>query len=63
MSLKLLPKKVRTVSAQLIIAPETLLNNMQNTEELPTKASIDKVDKLRFRDFLQDVHQQEYPDS
>ncbi len=31
--------------------------------ELPTKASIDKVDKLRFRDFLRNVYEMEYPDS
>ncbi len=34
-----------------------------HADELPTKASIDKVDKLRFRDFLRDVYEQEYPDS
>ena len=34
-----------------------------HADELPTKASIDKLDKLRFRDFLRDVYQQEYPDS
>ena len=32
-------------------------------DELPTKAGIDKLDKLRFRDFLRDVHNREYPDS
>ncbi|MBF0524830.1 MAG: putative DNA binding domain-containing protein [Deltaproteobacteria bacterium] len=32
-------------------------------DELPTKAGIDKLDKLRFRDFLRDVYQQEFPDS
>ena len=32
-------------------------------DELPTKAGIDKLDKLRFRDFLRDVHKREYPDS
>ncbi len=34
-----------------------------HADELPTKASIDKLDKLRFRDFLRDVYKQEYPDS
>lgn len=32
-------------------------------DELPAKAGIDKLDKLRFRDFLRDVHEREYPDS
>ena len=31
-------------------------------DELPTKAGVDRLDKLRFRDFLQDVHELEYPD-
>jgi ATP-dependent DNA helicase RecG len=31
-------------------------------DELPTRAGIDKLDKLRFRDFLRDVHHQAYPD-
>jgi ATP-dependent DNA helicase RecG len=30
---------------------------------LPTKAGIDKLDKLRFRDFLRDVYKREHPDS
>jgi ATP-dependent DNA helicase RecG len=34
-----------------------------HADELPTKAGIDKLDKLRFRDFLRDVYKQEYPDS
>jgi ATP-dependent DNA helicase RecG len=34
-----------------------------HADELPTKAGIDKLDKLRFRDFLRDVYQQEFPDS
>ena len=34
-----------------------------HADALPTKAGIDKLDKLRFRDFLRDVHKQEYPDS
>ena len=29
-----------------------------HADELPTKAGIDKLDKLRFRDFLRDVYQQ-----
>lgn len=33
-----------------------------HADELPTRAGIDKLDKLRFRDFLRDVYQQEYPD-
>ncbi|MCW5210387.1 putative DNA binding domain-containing protein [Desulfobulbus sp. N3] len=34
-----------------------------HADELPTKAGIDKVDKLRFRDFLRDIYEMEYPDS
>lgn len=32
-------------------------------DELPTKAGIDKLDKLRFRDFLEKVYKQNYPES
>ena len=39
------------------------LTNQFHADELPTKAGIDKLDKLRFRDFLRDVYKQEYPDS
>jgi ATP-dependent DNA helicase RecG len=34
-----------------------------HADELPTKAGIDKLDKLRFRDFLRDFYKLEYPDS
>jgi ATP-dependent DNA helicase RecG len=34
-----------------------------HADELPTKAGIDKLDKLRFRDFLRDVHKLSYPNS
>jgi ATP-dependent DNA helicase RecG len=34
-----------------------------HADELPTKAGIAKLDKLRFRDFLRDAYNQEYPDS
>ena len=37
--------------------------NQFHADELPTKAGIEKLDKLRFRDFLRDVYKQEYPDS
>ena len=37
--------------------------NQFHADELPTKAGIDKLDKLRFRDFLRDVYKEEYPDS
>lgn len=33
-----------------------------HADELPTRAGIDKLDKLRFRDFLRDVHRLEYPE-
>ena len=39
------------------------LTNQFHADELPTKAGIDKLDKLRFRDFLRDVHKLEFPDS
>ncbi len=39
------------------------ISDQFHADELPTKAGIDKLDKLRFRDFLRDVHKQEYPDS
>ena len=34
-----------------------------HADELPTKAGIDKLDKLRFRDFLRDMYKQSWPDS
>lgn len=34
-----------------------------NADELPTKAGVVKLDKLRFRDFLRDVYKQTYPES
>lgn len=34
-----------------------------HADELPTKAGIDKLDRLRFRDFLRDVYKQEFPES
>jgi len=34
-----------------------------HADELPTKATINKLDRLRFRDFLRDVHKIEYPNS
>ena len=33
-----------------------------HADELPTKAGIDKLDKLRLRDFLRDINHIEYPD-
>ncbi len=33
-----------------------------HADELPTKAGVDKLDKLRFRDFLRDTYHQEFPD-
>lgn len=33
-----------------------------HADELPTKAGIDQLDKLRFRDFLRDFHKRDYPD-
>ena len=34
-----------------------------HADELPTKAGIDKLDKLRFQDFLQDAYALDYPES
>ncbi len=34
-----------------------------HADELPTKAGIKALDKLRFRDYLREVHKQDYPDS
>lgn len=34
-----------------------------HADELPTKAGIDKLDMLRFRDFLRDFYKQPLPDS
>jgi ATP-dependent DNA helicase RecG len=34
-----------------------------HADELPTKASIDKLDKLRFRDFLRNVYGMDFPDA
>ena len=39
------------------------LSDQLHADELPTRAGLDKLDKLRFRDFLRDVYKQEYPDS
>ncbi len=38
------------------------LSDQFYADELPTKAGIDALDKLRFRDFLRDVFEQEFPD-
>jgi len=34
-----------------------------HADELPTKAGIEVMDKLRFRDYLKEAHKQDYPDS
>ena len=39
------------------------LSDQFHADELPTKAGVDKLDKLRFRDFLRDVCKHDYPDS
>ena len=39
------------------------ISDQFHADELPTRAGIDKLDKLRFRDFLRNVYKQEYPDS
>lgn len=39
------------------------LSDQFHADELPTKAGIERLDKLRFRDFLRDVCKHDYPDS
>jgi ATP-dependent DNA helicase RecG len=39
------------------------ISDQFHADGLPTKASIDKIDKLRFRDFLHDAYELAYPDS
>lgn len=39
------------------------ISNQFHADELPTKAGIDKLDKLRFRDFLRDVYKWDFPES
>jgi ATP-dependent DNA helicase RecG len=39
------------------------MTNQFHADEQSTKAGIDKLDKLRFRDFLKDVYKQDFPDS
>lgn len=37
--------------------------NQFHADELPTQAGIDKLDKLRFRDFLRDFYKRDFPDA
>jgi ATP-dependent DNA helicase RecG len=39
------------------------LSDQFHADQLPTRAGFEKFDKLRFRDFLRDVYQLDYPDS
>jgi ATP-dependent DNA helicase RecG len=39
------------------------ISNQFHADELPTKAGVEKLDKLRFRDFLGEVYKIEFPDS
>jgi len=39
------------------------ISDQFHADELPTKAGIDKLDKLRFRDFLRKEYDLDYPDS
>jgi len=39
------------------------ISNQFHADELPAKAGIDALDKLRFRDFLKKTYQQEYPET
>ena len=44
------------------LAAEMMVDQF-HADELPTKAGIDKLDKLRFRDFLRDVYKQALPEA
>jgi ATP-dependent DNA helicase RecG len=37
------------------------ISDQLHADELPTKAGIDALDRLRFRDFLRDVYKREFP--
>lgn len=39
------------------------MSDQFHADQLPTRAGIEKLGKLRFRDFLRDVYQLDYPDS
>lgn len=39
------------------------LTGQFHADELPTKAGVDKLDKLRFRDFLRDTYDIDYPET
>lgn len=39
------------------------ISSQFHADELPTKAGIEKLDRLRFRDFLRDVYKQDFPDA
>ena len=39
------------------------MSDQFHADELPTKAGVDKLDKLRFRDFLRDAYKEDFPDS
>jgi ATP-dependent DNA helicase RecG len=39
------------------------MSDQFHADELPTRAGIDKLDKLRFRDFLRDVYKQSLPEA
>jgi ATP-dependent DNA helicase RecG len=39
------------------------ISDQFHADELPTKAGLDKLDKLRFRDFLRDTYKQALPES
>ena len=39
------------------------ISDQFHADQLPTRAGVEKLDKLRFRDFLRDVYKLDYPDS
>jgi ATP-dependent DNA helicase RecG len=52
--------KIKELQTQIALGEDS--TSRFHADELPTRAGIDKLDKLRFRDFLRDVYQQAYPD-
>lgn len=52
--------KIEELQTQIALGEDS--TSQFHADELPTRAGIDQLDKLRFQDFLRDVYQQAYPD-
>ena len=50
----------QTLFSQIALGED---NTRLYADELPTQAGVDKLDKLRFRDFLREVYNLAYPNS